>query len=69
MMQWVRNFLDETSHLRINNQKLLVILDGYGAPIQYYTLKILRDNNISVIALPAHSSHRLQALDVTVLGP
>ena len=68
MMQWARNFVDETCHLRRNNQKLLVILDGYGGHIQYYTLKLLRDNNIFVIALPAHSSHRLQPLEVTVFG-
>ena len=40
---WATNFITETKDLRSGNQKLLLLLDGYGA-----------QNGIIVIALPSH---------------
>ena len=61
--------MEETSHLRDGGQKLLLILDGFGGHVQYRVLKLLRDHDIAVIGLPAHTSHGLQPLYVTVFGP
>lgn len=63
---WAKNFVDETAHLRRNNRYLLLIFDGYGCHLQYNSLKFLKDNNIVVAGLPAHTSHALQPLDVGV---
>ena len=44
-------------------------MDGYGARIIYKALQYLRDNNIHVIALPAHTCDRTQTLDYSVVSP
>ena len=46
----------------------MLLLNGYYAHLQYKTLKLFRDNNIITIAVPSHSTHELQPLDVTVFG-
>ena len=44
----------------------MLVFDGYGVHIQYSTLKLLGDNNIVGVGLPAHTSHVLQPLDIAV---
>ena len=68
MYDWARHFVEETTNLRANRQHLLLILDGYGAHVQFQTLQLLIENNIIVIALPAYTSHVLQPLDVSVFS-
>lgn len=46
-----------------------IIFNGYGAHIQFEFLNYLKSKSVIVIALPAHTSHVLQPLDVTVFGP
>ena len=65
---WAQNFVAETSELRKNGQHLLLVLGGYSAHIQFKTLNYFRRNRVIFIALPSHSSHRLQPLDVTVFN-
>ncbi len=66
---WAQHFVLETAHLRRGGQSLLLVVDGHGSHIQYSTLQLLKDNNIFVAGLPAHTSHALQPLDVGVFGP
>lgn len=47
---------------------MVLIIDGYRAQIQYPFLNLLKENRNIVIALPAHTSHVLQLLDVTVFA-
>lgn len=54
---------------RCDGQHLLQVYDVYGSHMTYRTLKVLQENNITVAALPAHSSHALQPLDNGVFGP
>ena len=68
VFDWAKSFVKETESLRRNKQHLLLILDGYSAHLQFRTLDLFRKNNIITIALPSHSSHELQPLDVTVFG-
>lgn len=65
---WGKKFVEETQYIREDGKYMLLILDGYGAHIQYPFLKYMRDNRVVVIALPAHTSHVLQPLDVTVFN-
>ena len=67
--EWAKHFVEETSHLRNEGQNLLLIRDGFGGHVQYRVLQLLRHHDIVVIGLPAHTSHVLQPLDVTVFGP
>ena len=68
VLDWAKNVLEETRDLRKRGQYLLLILDGYSAHIQFNTLSLFRQNRVIVVALPAHSSHRLQPLDVSVFS-
>ena len=57
------NFLNARGLLR-NNQKHLVIMDGHKShTFNYPYLKLLKDNNIECLALPAHTTQCLQPLD------
>lgn len=69
IFDWGKKFVEETKEIRKNGNHMVLILDGYGGHIQFNFLKYLKDNNIVVIALPAHTSHVLQPLDLTVFGP
>jgi DDE superfamily endonuclease len=70
---WAIHFVEETAFKRnhgINQPKFVVlVLDGYAGHIQYKTLSLLRENNIAVLALPAHTSHKTQVFDYTVFAP
>lgn len=66
-LDWAR-FLEETRAMRSNGNHLILICDGYSCHIQLEVLQLLRDNNVVVIGLPAHTSHVLQPLDVSVFS-
>ena len=68
IFNWALSFLKETEELRIGYQKRLLLFDGYSFHVQYKLLQYLKDNGV-VVALPAHTSHILYPLDVTVFGP
>lgn len=47
---------------------MFLLFDGCEAHVQYNTLKLLKDNNIIVIALLAHTSHITQPVEVTIFN-
>lgn len=59
--------MSETSYIRRNGKKFLLIIDGYACHIDYQKLKLLCDNDIIVDGLPAHTSHLLQSSDAKYL--
>lgn len=61
-------FVQETEELRGGENKLLLIISGYAAHVQYSVIKFLKENGIVVIGLLAHTSHVLQPLDVSVFS-
>ena len=66
---WATNFVEETAYLREGRKNMILVLYGYGCHVQYKVLQYLKENGVYVIGLPAHTSHVLQPLDVTVFGP
>lgn len=66
--RWAKNFVIETRQLRTEHKHLLLIFDGYAGHLQYGALKTLADANIVTVALPAHTSHATQPLDVGVFS-
>lgn len=66
--EWAQHFIKETATLRAGG-KILLVMDGFSAHISFRTLQLLADNGIVVIGLPAHTSHVLQPLDMSVFGP
>ena len=67
--EFCQNFVLETASLRRRHKNLVLTMDGYGAHTTYKALQYLRDNNIQVIALPAHTRRRTQTLDYSVFSP
>jgi len=65
---WAKKFLKETEHLRKNSQSLLSVIDKYASHVQFRSLQFFSDNYIIVIALPAHTSHILPPLDVSIFS-
>lgn len=47
----------------------MLTLDGYGAHLSMKAIRNFRDNGIVAVALPAHSSHKTQVLDVSYFFP
>jgi len=68
MLDWARSYLKETEELR-RTGKTMVIFDGYASHLSLRVLNLFRDACVIVYALPSHSSHLTQPLDVTVFGP
>ncbi|XP_055897466.1 uncharacterized protein LOC129928222 [Biomphalaria glabrata] len=48
---------------------VILILDNHESHLSYAALELAKRNNIHVITLPPHTSHKLQPLDRTVFGP
>ncbi|KAJ8921607.1 hypothetical protein NQ315_010515 [Exocentrus adspersus] len=49
---------------------VLLILDGHATHIKNLTLvEMARENNVHILVLPPHTSHRLQPLDVNFMFP
>ena len=68
-LEFVEWFIEQTTALRSRYRNLVLTMDGYGAHTSFKALKRLRDMNINVVALPAHTSHRTQTLDYSVFSP
>ncbi|XP_066587656.1 uncharacterized protein [Prorops nasuta] len=61
-------FVDRLSHFKnyarsTHNHPILLILDNHGSHISLKAINFFRENNIHVLTLPTHSSHKTQPLD------
>ncbi len=64
---WFTNvFVAETRHLK---GPTLLILDGHKSHLSMRIAQTARANQVSIVCLPAHSTHLLQPLDVAVFSP
>jgi DDE superfamily endonuclease len=64
------NFVAETAHLRPRQTDIrLLVMDAFSGHVQYRALKRLRDAQVHVVELPAHTSHHTQPLDASIFGP
>ena len=50
-------------------EPIILLFDGHGSHMTYKTASLARENNVTIICLPPHSSHALQPLDVAVFKP
>lgn len=65
---WFKHFLKSTKPTK--EQPHLLILDGhYSHTRNAEMLELARKNGVVVISLPPHSSHKMQPLDKTFMGP
>lgn len=50
-------------------EKSLLILDNHGSHLHPDVITMAKENGVILLTLPPHCSHRMQPLDVAVLGP
>ena len=48
---------------------VLLLLDNHSSHMSINALNFAKENHVHFLSFPAHSSHRLQPLDVLVYGP
>ncbi len=65
---WATEFVSETESLKRRKGTIPLLLDGMDAHLKHGPLKTLKDAGIVVIALPSHTSHALQPLDLSVFS-
>lgn len=66
--QWFEHFLLHTQASKSN--PALLILDGHKTHTQNITvIDRARENGVTILCLPPHTSHRMQPLDVSFMAP
>ena len=63
-VDWIRHFEARTRSRTVGKHRLL-LLDNHGSHVTYPFLKFCEQNSIIIFALPPHTSHLMQPLDVT----
>lgn len=58
--------MEETEELQTGERYFLLLMYLYVAHSRYENLNYLKNNNILVIGMPAHTSHILQLLEASV---
>jgi DDE superfamily endonuclease len=67
---WFKDtFIPQAKERNKSTNPILLIYDGHGSHERYNLLHLAQDNNIILFALPPHTTHKLQPLDVGVFGP
>ena len=67
-LEWLKHFHKSTKDQRAGRKRLL-ILDGHGSHRSIDFDLYCQQNNIITLCMPAHSSHRLQPLDIACFRP
>ena len=52
-----------------SSEPILLILDNHSSHISIQSIEFCKENNVILLTLPPHTSHRLQPLDRSVYGP
>jgi hypothetical protein len=66
--KWFDHFVHHTQTSKSN--PVLLILDGHKTHTQNIaTIEKARQNGVTILCLPPHTSHRMQPLDVSFMGP
>ncbi len=68
LLEWARRFIENVKDLTADGRKLLLTYDGYRSHMTIPVLELFKSSNIIVYCLPAHTSGKLQPLDLVVFG-
>ena len=68
-LSWLFHFAASVPGGILPNNRHLLILDGHGSHMVVQTIDEANNLGIDLLTLPAHTTHRLQPLDVSVFGP
>lgn len=65
---WFKHFIQKTKPTE--NDPILLILDGHNTHTKNIdVVDLARENHISIVSLPPHTTHKLQPLDKSFMGP
>ena len=65
---WLTHFIEKVRSRK--EKKVLLLLDGHASHTKNVeALNMARENGVILLALPGHTTHRLQPLDVTFFKP
>jgi DDE superfamily endonuclease len=68
-MNYIKHFNDSSHSTEPIGDYRLLILDGHGSHATFQFKKFYHDNRIILLYLPAHTTHKLQPLDIIIFGP
>ena len=66
-IEWLRHFAQVTKPSE--DDPVLLIFDNHVSHCSLRAYNYCKENSISVLTIPPHTSHRVQPLDVTFFGP
>ena len=66
-VKYLRHFIKYVHPSETN--PCLMVLDGHCSHKSLEVITVAKENHITLITIPPHTSHRLQPLDVTFFGP
>ena len=64
--KWSQKFVEETTHIRKNGKRLMLVCDGYGSHVRYKTLKVVKNNGMICVGLLAQTSRAFQPINFSV---
>jgi hypothetical protein len=68
-LRWLKNIFIPLTSSRTTGKYRLLILDGHGSHLTPQFDQLYSENNVIPIYMPAHSSHKLQPLDIGCFTP
>lgn len=68
VLNWLCHFVASLPSGDPPENRHLLILDGHGSHMALQTIEEVNNFGIDLLTLPAHTTHRLQPLDVSVFG-
>ena len=68
-IEWLKRVFEPATRQRAAGEQRLLICDGHDSHISGGFISHCIQNNISLLILPAHTSHLLQPADVAIFGP
>lgn len=64
---WLEHFINFTNPTE--EKRIFLIMDNHNSHATLEAYEMAKNNYITMLSIPPHSSHRLQPLDVTFFGP
>ena len=65
--QWFLHFIKHTKPTK--DDPVILVLDGHYSPTRNLEVITLARENVDIICLPPHNSHKMQCLDKAFMGP
>lgn len=65
--KWFEEFIKHTHPTK--EDPVLLIVDGHCSHKEYKVITTARENNVHILSLPPHSTHKMQPLDRTIMKP